>query len=95
MFYIFSFTLQFLQIILTSLEFLLKFPYLLTETFVNLYYYLILSTWKVFPGGSDGKESICSTGDPDSIPGLGRRRKLATHSSIFAWIIPWIEEPSY
>ena len=23
------------------------------------------------PGGSDGKESICNTGDPDSIPGLG------------------------
>ena len=25
-----------------------------------------------FPGGSDGKESTCSVGDPDSIPGLGR-----------------------
>ena len=25
-----------------------------------------------FPGGSDGKESACSVGDPDSIPGLGR-----------------------
>ena len=22
-----------------------------------------------FPGGSDGKESACSAGDPDSIPG--------------------------
>ena len=25
-----------------------------------------------FPGGSDGKETACNTGDPGSIPGLGR-----------------------
>ena len=25
-----------------------------------------------FPGGSDGKESACNSGDPGSIPGLGR-----------------------
>ena len=25
-----------------------------------------------FPGGSDGKESVCNVGDLDSIPGLGR-----------------------
>ena len=25
-----------------------------------------------FPGGSDGKESACSIGDPGSIPGFGR-----------------------
>ena len=25
-----------------------------------------------FPGGSDGKESVCNTGDPDSIPESGR-----------------------
>ena len=25
-----------------------------------------------FPSGSDGKESGCNAGDPDSIPGLGR-----------------------
>ena len=25
-----------------------------------------------FPGGSDGKESVCSVGDLVSIPGLGR-----------------------
>ena len=24
-----------------------------------------------FPGGSDGKVSVCSAGDPGSIPGLG------------------------
>ena len=27
---------------------------------------------KDFPGGSDGKESACSAGDPDSILGSGR-----------------------
>ena len=27
---------------------------------------------KGFPGGPDGKESICNTGDPGSIPGSGR-----------------------
>ena len=25
-----------------------------------------------FPGGSDGKESVCNVGAPGSIPGLGR-----------------------
>ena len=25
-----------------------------------------------FPGGSDGKESVCNAGDVSSIPGLGR-----------------------
>ena len=28
--------------------------------------------WVGFPGGSDGKESACNVGDPDSIPGSGR-----------------------
>ena len=27
---------------------------------------------KGFPGGSDGKESTCKAGDPNSIPGSGR-----------------------
>ena len=44
-----------------------------------------------FPDGSNGKESACNTGDPGSIPGLGR--SPATHSSIFAWRIPWTENP--
>jgi len=39
-----------------------------------------------FPGGSDGKESACNTGDRISIPGLGRfpGESMTTHSSIFA-----------
>ena len=47
-----------------------------------------------FPVGSDGKESSCLAGNPGSILGwedsLGKR--MATHSSILAWRIPWIEE---
>ena len=51
-----------------------------------------------FPGGSDRKESACSTGDPALIPGSGRspgegNKEMATHSSILAWRIPWTEEP--
>ena len=28
--------------------------------------------YPTFPGGSDGKESTCNTGDLGSVPGLGR-----------------------
>ena len=47
------------------------------------------------PSGSDGKESACNGGDPSLIFRLGRNLKkgIATHSSIFVWRIPWIEEP--
>ena len=58
-------------------------------------YYLL------FPGSSDGKVSACIEGDLDTIPGSGRsldwedplEKELATHSSILAWKIPWMEEP--
>ena len=46
------------------------------------------------PGGSDGKEYARSAGDLGSIPGSGRssgEREMATHSSILAWRIPWME----
>ena len=48
-----------------------------------------------FPGGSDGNESACNAGDPDSIPGSGRAPGAGngTHSSILAWRIPRTEEP--
>ena len=50
------------------------------------------------PQWLSGKESTCSagdTGDAGLIPGLGRSLEegMATHSSIFAWGIPWTEEP--
>ena len=48
-----------------------------------------------FPGGSDGKESACSTGDLGLIPGWEDplEKGMATHSSILTWRIPWTEEP--
>ena len=48
-----------------------------------------------FPGGSHNKETIRYSGDPVSIPELGRSpgEGNATHSSILAWRIPWTEEP--
>ena len=48
-----------------------------------------------FPGGSDGKASAYNAGDPGSIPVSGRslEKEVATHFSILAWKIPWIEVP--
>ena len=53
-----------------------------------------------FPSGSVGKESACNAGDRGDIvqgPSLGREdplgKKMATHSSIPAWEIPWTQEP--
>ena len=47
-----------------------------------------------FPGGSDGKESACNAGDMGLIPGPEDplEKEMATHSSILAWKIPWMEE---
>ena len=48
-----------------------------------------------FLGSSDGKESACSAGDSDSIPGSENplEEEMAAHSSTLAWEIPWTEEP--
>ena len=50
---------------------------------------------KVFPGGSDSKESACNAGDLGSILGWEDplERGMATHSSVLPWEIPWTEEP--
>ena len=49
-----------------------------------------------FPGSLAGKESACNAGDPGSIPGWEDplEKEMATHSSILAWEILWIEEPA-
>ena len=41
------------------------------------------------------KKSVCQAGDMGSVPGLGRfpEKEMATHPSILAWEIPWIEKP--
>ena len=47
-----------------------------------------------FPGGSDGKESACNSGDPSLIPRSERSPGEGNaYSSILAWRILWIEEP--
>ena len=50
-----------------------------------------LAYWP-FPGGSDGKESVCSVGDLGSSLGWEDplEKKMAIHSSILAWRIPWL-----
>ena len=54
-----------------------------------------LSPSQGFPGGSEGKASVCNAGDLGSIPERGRSpgEVNGNHSSIFAWRIPWMEEP--
>ena len=56
---------------------------------------LIVSFMTGFPGGSEVKASASNEGDPGS---LGRddplEKEMATQSSILAWRIPWMEEPS-
>ena len=49
----------------------------------------------VFPDGSGSKESACNVGDLASLPGWEDplEKEMATHSSILACEIPWIEEP--
>ena len=49
-----------------------------------------------FPAGSDSEESTCNAGDPVSISGLGRplKKQMASHSSVLAWRVPWIEASS-
>ena len=48
-----------------------------------------------FPGGSVVKNPPANAGDVDLIRESGRfpGEEMATHSSILAWEIPWIEEP--
>ena len=48
-----------------------------------------------YPGDLDSKESACNVRDPGLIPGLEDplEKGMVTHSSIFAWRIPWTGEP--
>ena len=64
------------------------------EVSMLLFPYISPSPWG-FPGGSEVKVFACNVGDLGLIPGSGRHleKKMATHSSILAWRIPWTEEP--
>ena len=37
---------------------------------------------KIFPGGSEGKASACSVGDPGSVPGLGKSPEEGNGNSL-------------
>ena len=47
------------------------------------------------PKWLSGKESSCQAGVAGSIARSGKslKKEMATHGSILAWEIPWIEEP--
>ena len=46
-----------------------------------------------FPGGSDGKEPVCNARDTGLILGSGRSHGEGNDYPIFAWRIPWTDEP--
>ena len=47
-----------------------------------------------FPGGSDGKESVCNVGDLDLIPGLRRSPGAWQLTPVFLpGESPWTKEP--
>ena len=65
------------------------------NAYLNIYDAQIWGNPSPFPGGSDGKESACSVGDPGLIPGQEDplEKEMATRSRILAWRILWTEEP--
>ena len=66
-----------------SLQYLLSYMVSDEKSSINL--------TKVFPGGSDGKESTSHAEDPGLIPEweVSLEKEMGTHSSILAWKIPW------
>ena len=56
---------------------------------------LLLVQREGFRGDSVGKECACNVGDPASIPGSEDplEKEMATHSSMLAQKIPWMEKP--
>ena len=65
------------------------------EIYVKVYFYVGSRNRTLLPSGLVGKESVHSAGD--QIQYLGQEdpleEKMATHSNILAWRIPWTEEP--
>ena len=63
--------------------------------FIYLFNQSLLST--TFPSGSDGKESACNAMWETGVQFLGwedpLEKRMASHSSILAWRIPWTDKP--
>ena len=48
------------------------------------------------PWWLSGREFTCNAGDKGSVPGSARppgEKEMATHSSILAWKMTWVEKP--
>ena len=58
--------------------------------YTYMYLYIYIYIYKSFPGGSDGKESICNARNPNLIPSQEDplEKGMATHTNILAWKIP-------
>ena len=66
----------------------------------EIIWYLPFSFWVLclvwhFPGGSDGNESACNSGNPGLVTGLQRSsEEWNGHPLQYScWEIPWTEEP--
>ena len=61
----------------------------LTENFWDNNY-----RYRGFPGGWDGKESVCNLGDPGLVPGSGRAPGVGSGNQLrYSWRIPWTNQP--
>ena len=62
---------------------------------MSIFIYISITSFQGFCSSSDSKASACNAGDLGSISGSEDplEKEMATHSSILAWRIPWIEEP--
>ena len=53
---------------------------------------ILQRSFEGFPGGSVVKNLPTTPGDP-WVMKIPLEKEMATHSSIFAWEIPWTEKP--
>ena len=67
---------------------LISSPFAFSKSSLNIWKFMVhillkpgLENFEHFPGGSDGKVSACSVGEPGLIPGSGRSpgKEMATH----------------
>ena len=63
-----------------------------------IYTHICIYVYAWFPRWLSGKELACQAGDEMRVPSLGwedpLEEKMAIHSSILAWKIPWTDDPA-
>ena len=79
---------------LTKITYALAFSHFLFGTVPQSYLRSCIPGNGGFPSGSEVNNLPAKAGDTSSIPGseVPFERKMATHSSILTWKIPWTEE---